>query len=130
MMTCRLDQLHDDEGERLVVVQHGRHQTGRQPRLMRERQMFVMRARQRQRPALADEPHVGQRLLDGDPAVRAPDDEHEVEVAVADLADRPGLRRSPELLGNGGKPRKVVPQFAFRQSSIFFLPGSRQWSML
>ena len=68
----RLDQLHDDEGERLVVVQHRRHQTGRQPGLMRERQIFVMRARQRQRPALADEPHIGQRLLDGDAARRPP----------------------------------------------------------
>ena len=115
----RLEQLHGDERERLVVVKHRRHQTGRQPRLMHERQIFIVRARQRQRPALADQTHIGQRLLDGDSALAPLDDEHEIEVAVADLADRPGRRRSSELRGDGGKPRKVVPQIAFPQNSIF-----------
>src|SRR6267142_5479122 len=81
----RLDQLHDDERKGLVVVKHRRHETGRQPRLMRERQIFIMRARQRQRPALADETYIGQRLLDGYSALAPLDDEYEIEVAVADL---------------------------------------------
>ena len=88
----RLEQLHDDERKRLIVVEHGRHQSWRQPGLMRQRQIFVMGARQRQRPALADQTHIGQRLLDGDSAFCPLDDEHEIEVAVADLADRPGCR--------------------------------------
>ena len=102
----RLDQLHDDERKPLIVVQHIRHQSGRQPRLMRQRQIFVMRARQRQRPAFADETHVGQRLLDGD-AARVPlDDEHEIEVAVADLADRPGSR----CAAKPGRDRREPPR--------------------
>ena len=122
----RLDQLHDDEREPLVVVQHGRHQPGRQPRLMRQRQIFVMRARQRQRPAFADEPHVRQRLLDGD-AARVPlDDEHEIEVAVADLADRPGCRGAAKPGRDRREPREVVPQVGFMKNSIFVLPGISQ----
>ena len=122
----RLDQLHDDEREPLVVVQHRRHQPGRQPRLMRERQIFVMRARQRQRPAFADEPHIWQRLFDGD-AARGPfDDEHEIEVAVADLADRPGCGRAAKPGRNRGKPCEVIPQIGFMKNSIFILPGISQ----
>ena len=86
----RLEQLHHDERQRLVVVQHRRHEAGRELRLLRQGEIFVMGARQRQRPALADEAHVGQRLLHGDAALRALDDEDEVEIAVADLGDRPG----------------------------------------
>ena len=33
----RLEELHGDEGESLVVVKHGRDQTGRQLGLMHER---------------------------------------------------------------------------------------------
>ena len=126
----RLDQLHDDEREPLIVVQHGRHQAGRQPRLMRQRQIFVMRARQRQRPAFADEPHIGQRLLDGDAARGPLDDEHEVEVAVADLADRPGGRRAAKPGGDRREPCEVVPQIGLMKNSIFVLRGICQGSML
>src|SRR3712207_6943031 len=46
-----------------------------------------------QRPALADEAHIGQRLLHHEAAGRALHDEDEVEVAVADLAqDRKSTR--------------------------------------
>jgi hypothetical protein len=122
----RFEQFHDDERERLVVVQHRRHQSGRQPRLMRQRQIFVMRARQRQRPALADEAHVRQRLLDGDAARGPLDDEHEVEVAVADLADRPGSGCAAKTGRDRGKPREVIPQIGFMKNSVFVLPGGRQ----
>ena len=112
------------------MVQHGRHQPGRQPRLMRQRQIFVMRARQRQRPALADQPHVRQRLLDGDTARIPLDDEHEIEVAVADLADRPGCRCAAKPGRDRGKPCEVIPQIGFMKNSIFILPGISQWSLL
>jgi hypothetical protein len=71
-----------------------------------------MRARQRQRPALADEAHVRQRLLDGDAAHVPLYDEHEIEVAVADLADRPGCWRAAKPGRDRGKPGEVVPRSA------------------
>ena len=90
---------------------------------MCQRQIFVVRARQRQRPALADEAHVRQRLLDGD-AARVPlDDEHEVEVAVADLADRPGSRRAAKPGRDRRAPGEVIPQIGFMKNSIFVRPG-------
>ena len=119
MMICGSSSSIDDERKRLVVVQHGRHQPGRQPRLMRERQIFVMRARQRQRPAFADEAHIGQRLLDGDAARSPLDDEHEVEVAVADLADRPGGGRSAEPGCDRGIRREIVAQVRLAQNAVF-----------
>ena len=122
----RLDQLHHDEREPLIVVQHSRHQSGRQPRLMRQRQIFVMRARQRQRPAFADEAHIRQRLLDGDAARGPLDDEHEIEVAVADLADRPGSGCAAKPGRDRREPREVVPQIGFMKNSIFVLPGISQ----
>ena len=126
----RLDQLHDDKGEPLVVVQHIRHQPGRQPRLMRQRQIFVMRARQRQRPAFADEAHIRQRLLDGDAARGPLDDEHEIEVAVADLADRPGSRCAAKPGRDRREPCEVVPQIGLMKNSIFVLRGRFRCSEL
>lgn len=118
----RLEQLHDDKRERLIVVQHIRHERGRQPGLLRQRQIFVMRARQRQRPALADKPHVRQRLLDGNAARRSLDNKHEVEVAVADLADRPRSRRTAETGRDLRKPCEVIPQIDFMKDAVFVLP--------
>ena len=125
----RLEELHGDEGESLVVVKHRRDQTGRQLGLMHERQMFIMRARKRQRPALADKAHIGQRLFDGNSAVRPFHDEHEVEVAVAHLADRPIRWRSSELGGNGGQSCKVVSQVRVPQNSVLVLRRSAQWCL-
>ena len=122
----RLEQLHGDEGESLVVMKHRRNQTGRQPGLMHERQMFIMRARERQRPALADQTHIGQRLLDGNSALRPLYDEHEVEVAVANLADRPIRWRSPKPGGNGGQLCQIVSQIRVPQNSVLVLRSRAQ----
>jgi hypothetical protein len=40
-------------------------------------------------PALSDQAHIRQRLLDDHAGRAGGDDEDEVEIAVADLADRP-----------------------------------------
>ena len=85
-----------------------------------------MSPRQRQRPALADEPHVRQRLLDGYAARSPLDDEHEVEVAVADLTDRPGSGSAAKPGRNGREPCEVVPQIGFMKNSVFVGPGISQ----
>ena len=46
-------------------------------------------ALQRQRPAFADQPHIGQRLLDAEAAGRAAHQEDEVQIAVAHLVHLP-----------------------------------------
>src|SRR5258708_31324475 len=97
---------------------------------MHERLMFIVRARQRQRPAFTDQTHIGQCLLDGNSASRPSNDEHEVEVAVADLADRPIRWRSPALASDFGQLRYVVPQVHAPQNSIFVLARGVQWSLL
>jgi hypothetical protein len=126
----RLQQLHGDEGERLVMVEHRWHQLRHQAGLVQQRQMFVVRTRQRQRPALADEAHIGQRLLDGNSAVAAAHDEDEIEIAVADFADGPVGRRSTQPRGDRGKPRQVVAQIRLTQNTIFVLPGCIQRSLV
>ncbi len=83
-------ELHDDERLGLVEMQDLRHHAGRPRLLPGQRVVFEEGALERQRPAVADEPHIGQRLLDHDRARRTLDDEDEVEVAVADLAHLPG----------------------------------------
>ena len=130
MMTCGSINSIAIEREGLIVMQHRRHQPGRQPGLMRQRQIFVMRARQRQRPAFADEPYIGQRLLDGDAARGPLDDEHEVEVAVADLADRPGSRLAAKPGRDRREPCKVIPQIGLMKNSVFVGPGISQRSLL
>ena len=130
MMTCGSNQLHDDEREPLIVVQHVRHQTGRQPRLMRQRQIFVMRARQRQRPAFADETHVWQRLLDGDAARGSLDDEHEIEIAIANLDDRPGSGRAAQPDRDRRDLCEVIPQLGLMKNPVFVLPQISHRSLL
>ncbi|MNU03840.1 hypothetical protein D3C72_2480160 [compost metagenome] len=51
--------------------------------------VFEERPLQGQRPALADEPDIGKRLLDDRSPLVAGDDEDEIEIAVADLLDLP-----------------------------------------
>jgi len=63
---------------------------------MHERQMFIMRARERQRPTLADQAPIGPRLLDGNSALVPLYDEHEVRCRRPHLADRPIRWRSPK----------------------------------
>ena len=51
--------------------------------------MLEMGAIKWQRPALADQAHIRQCLLDDHAARAGGDDEDEVEIAVADLSDLP-----------------------------------------
>jgi hypothetical protein len=63
-------------------------------------------ALQRHRPAFADKPHIGQGLLDADAACRPPDQEDEVQVSVADLADLPITRLPAQPGGDVRLARK------------------------
>lgn len=85
----RRQKLHDDQRLLLVEMEDLRHLAGRARSLARQRVVFEEGALKRQRPALADKAHIGQGLLDDQAAFVAVDDEHQVEVAIADLADAP-----------------------------------------
>ena len=82
--------------------------------LFGQRAIFEPAALERQRPGFSDETHIGQRLLDDDARGRPFDDEDEIEIAVADLADAPVGRLAAEPFANGrnvgeraGKARSV-----------------------
>ena len=81
--------LHDDERLGFVEVVDLRHQAGRARLLPGKRMVLEEGALERQRPALADQPHIGQRLLDDRSALVALDDEDQIEIAVADFTDVP-----------------------------------------
>jgi hypothetical protein len=94
--------LHDDQRLRLVEEENLRHHTGSTRSLAHQRVVFEEGAFQRQRPALADKANIGQGLLDDRRAFAARDDEHEVEVAVADLLDGPVRNVPADLLPESG----------------------------
>ena len=82
--------LHDDQRLRLVEMVNSRHRARAGPALLPDQRMVLEeRTLERQRPALADQPDIGQRLLGDDAADRAFDDEDQVQIAVSDLADGP-----------------------------------------
>ena len=92
---------HDHRLGAIEVEQLGR-QAGRVASLLGQRAIFEPRALERQRPRFADEPHIGQRLLDDDAVSLALDNEHQVEIAVADLADPPAGRLAAEPIADRG----------------------------
>ena len=102
--------FHGDERLGLVEMIDVWRAAGIARRLPRQRVIFEERAFQRQRPALADEAHIGKRLFDDDAAARALDDEDEIEVAVADLAHAPASRRRVEPLADRLDPFEAVRQ--------------------
>ena len=55
-----------------------------------QRLVLEERTVERQRPALAHQAHVWQRLLHAKPAGRAAHEKDEVQIAVADLVHSPG----------------------------------------
>ena len=85
--------LHDDQRLAFVEMIDRRHRARRARLLPGQRVVFEEGALQRQRPAVADEPHIGQRLLDDGGALVALDDEDQVQIAVADLAHLPARGR-------------------------------------
>lgn len=117
-----LEQLHHRQRQGLVVMQQRRHEAGRELGLPRQSEIFVMSPGQRQRPALADEADIGQRLLHGDAAAAALDDENEIEIAVADFGDRPGGRLAAEGRGEIRNAREIVPQRRLMQNPVVPLP--------
>ena len=69
---------------------------------------------ERQRPAFAHQPHIGQRLLDAEAAGRAAHQEDEVQIAVAHFLHAPAAGRAAETRAErgdfgeiGGKARHV-----------------------
>ena len=95
-MRWRRHELHDDQRLVAVEVVDLGDRSGARGAPGGQRVVLEPRALQRQRPAVADQADVGQRLLGDELAARAGEDEHEVEVAVADLgraSSRRGRRR-------------------------------------
>ena len=73
-----------------------------------QRLVLVERAVDRQRPAFAHQPHVGQRLLHAETAGGAAHDEDEVEVAVAHLVHLPVRRLATEALTQRRLLREIL----------------------
>lgn len=100
--------LHHDHRLLAIEVEDLRRQARGVAALLDERVVFEPRPLERQRPGFANEAHIGQRLLDHEPAGRPLDDEDEVEVAVADLAHAPLGRLAAEpcpQVGQAGEDR-------------------------
>ena len=93
-----LQQLHDYGRLARCEMIDFRHQAPHHMGLCQQRLVLEMRAIQRQRPAFANQPHIGQCLFDANPASWSLDDKDEVEVAVADFAHGPSVRRTAEHL--------------------------------
>jgi len=85
----RMQIFHHDHRLRAIEMKNPRRQPGGIFGLLGQRVVFIPAALERQGPGFADEPHIGQGLLDHHGAGRPFDDEDEVEVAVADLPDAP-----------------------------------------
>ena len=66
----------------------------------------------------ADIAHMMAELFHRDAAARSLDDENEVEIAVSDLGDRPGLGRSTEPGRDCRQPAQIVPQSAVSENAI------------
>ncbi len=100
--------LHGDQVQPLVEVQQLGNPLPGVAGLDRGRTMLEPGPLQVQRPALADQPDIGQRLLDAQVTGRAVDDEDQVEVAVADLAHLPGRGLAAEPRADGGQRGQVL----------------------
>jgi hypothetical protein len=86
----RRQEFHDDDRLGGIKMEDLRRLAGVAGALTHQGIIFEERAFQRQRPGLADQPDIGQRLLDDHRAPRSPDNEYQIEIAVADLGDLPG----------------------------------------
>src|SRR4029077_10272473 len=69
-------------------------------------------------PALADQPDIGQRLLQHDAAFGPFDDEHQVEIAVAHFADLPIRRLAADAGRNGGDIRQIGGNIGFLEGPV------------
>ena len=110
----RLQQLHRRQHHgRVEMVDRGR-EPRRVAAVLDQRLVLEEGALQRQRPAFADQPHIGQRLLDAEAAGRAAHQEDEVQIAVAHFVDAPAVGRAAETCAErrnfgetGGEARHV-----------------------
>ncbi len=96
----RMEIFHYDHRLGAIEVENLGRQSSRVSRLFGQRVIFEPAALQRQRPGFSDETHIGQRLLDDDARSRPFDNEDEIEIAVADLADAPVGRLAAEPFAN------------------------------
>ncbi len=101
--------LHDDQRLAFVEMIDRRHRARRSRLLPGQRVVFEEGALQRQRPAVADQADIGQGLLDDGSSRGAFDDEDQVEIAVADLADLPASRCPCRSANTAPRWRRGVP---------------------
>ena len=93
--------LHDDERLDGVEMENLRGTAGVARFLTHKRVILKERTLERQRPAIADEAHIGQGLLDDGRTAIAFDDEDEVEIAIADFAHFPMVAIVPDTIPQG-----------------------------
>ena len=106
--------LHDDRGQRLVIVIHLRHPVAGMFRLQHQCFRFDAVAIQRQRPAFADDPHIGQRLLDDyTVTARFSHTVDEVDIAVTDFADleQSIFGKQAGMAADKGDDRRIIVEF-------------------
>jgi hypothetical protein len=92
--------LHDEAIEIGLVMEDGRDERPDFGTDAAEIAVFVEGAVERHRPALARRPDIRERLLDADRAGRPIDEKDQIEIAVADLADAPGLGAAAQALAD------------------------------
>ena len=86
-----LEEFHDDKCHVGVVVEDCRSEPRGMAGLTDKGEMLEVRPREGQRPALANQADIGERLLDGNAAGRAAHLEDQIEIAVTDLLDSPSF---------------------------------------
>src|SRR5262249_43923345 len=131
----RRQALHDDGEERRIVMMDLGDPPADMPAMLAEAFMFEEGALEPQRPALADHPNIGQRLLDADAAGWALDQEDEVEIAVADLGNPPvrrcpaETRCDPRQAGEESRQRalaeRAIARRRFERHRLLLWPGQR-----
>jgi hypothetical protein len=115
-----LEVFHDDDRHLVVEVVHHGDESGRQFVVLEQRLGLVAHALARQRPRIAGHTQEGQRLLEDYRLCRVGrvlDDEHQVQVAVAHLADGE-TAEIREHAGQRGASGDVIDDGGLVQGSI------------
>ncbi len=114
----RVEVGHHGERQRLVEMEELGHVRRYHRALRTERLMLEEGATHRQRPALTDQPHIGQRLLQHHAALGPFDHEDQVEIAVAHFADLPVRRLAAEVGRNSRNARQIGGDIGFLEGPI------------
>jgi len=83
------------------------------PRFLNEGLMLERRALQGERPALSHKSQIRDCLLYHNATVRTANDEHEVEIAVANLLDPPFAGVPPKYVAYAPGCRKILRETTF-----------------